>query len=371
MIKNFGPIYAKASNGKIKMWSARVEDNKLFTTHGYEDGKKVTDEEIIQPKNIGRANETTPFDQACSEAQSKYNKKIDKGYMTDITKVSYTEVFLPMLANKYSDKKHTVKFPCYVSPKLDGVRLVTKLNEEKKPVYLSRSAKEYTALSHLNKSVNAILTKLSVCDGEAFNPDFSLQEISSAVKKEREESKELEYWLFDIIDTKSPFSERYEKITKFFDKFSDSTNRFGFRVFGQIVEVPNYLVNNEEELEAYHKSFVELGFEGTMVRAIDGLYVLVHRSDSLLKRKDFLEEEFIITGGHEGTGNDIGTVIFECRTKDGKIFSVRPKGSRKLRRQWLQEIDILIGKQLTVRFQLWSNDNIPCQNRGICIRDYE
>ena len=90
-----------------------------------------------------------------------------------------------------------------------------------------------------------------------------------------------------------------------------------------------------------------------------------------MKYKDFIDEEFVIVGGHEGTGDDIGTVVFDCRTKDGKIFAVRPRGSRELRREWMTDIEKIIGKELTIRYQNLSEDNVPIFPVGLAIRDYE
>jgi ATP-dependent DNA ligase len=368
--KEFGPLYAKASNNKVKVWSATVIDNMFYCTHGYLDGKKITDEKEIKSKNIGRANETTPFEQACNDAQSKMNKKIDEGYMTNLDDVAETSIELPMLALNFKDRSHDIVYPAYVSPKLDGFRLVTRQTEDNVE-YVSRKGKIYTCLKHLDDYIEVLLNEIHVGDGEAFNPDLPLQEISAAIKKENESTEDIQYWLFDIIDLKQIFEQRYKKITQFFDIHSDGVNVYGFRKYGPIVEVPNYEVNNLEELEAWHKKFTELGFEGTMVRNKAGLYVLKHRSKDLQKRKDFLESEFKIVGGKSATGNDIGTVVFRCITETGKEFDVRPKGSRQKRREWLKDIDSLIGKMLTCRYQLVSNDGIPCQARGIVIRDYE
>ncbi len=81
-MKSFGPLYAKASTGKIKVWKADVADSGcLVTSHGYIDGALTTDSKYVKGKNIGKSNETTPYNQACSEAQSKMNRKIDEGYV--------------------------------------------------------------------------------------------------------------------------------------------------------------------------------------------------------------------------------------------------------------------------------------------------
>jgi ATP-dependent DNA ligase len=373
--KEFGPLYAKASNGKTKIWScAVIEDNKGLVTlnviHGYTDGKKTTDTREVEPKNVGKLNETSRWDQGLSEAQSKENKKRDEGYLDTVDEVATTEIELPMLAQKYTERKHKLSWPCYAQPKLNGVRCITK--DSKNPKYISRKGKFFTTLDHMNSEVKELLKFVGKGDGEAFHPEFNFQEVCRAIKKQRETSLELEYWVYDIADPSLTFEERKTKIKTFFDKNATEITSKKFRKYGKIVEVPTIEVKNEAEFLKWHKVFTEeWGFEGTILRNKEGKYLLKHRSNDLLKYKDFLDDEFEIVGGKEATGNDSGTVVFRCKTKSGKEFEVRPKGSRELRREWMKDIDNLIGKELTVRYQNLSEDGVPIFPVGLGIRDYE
>lgn len=378
--KEFGPLYAKASNGKTKVWSCTViEDTKGLVTlnviHGYSDGKQTTDTRDVEPKNQGKLNETSRWEQGLSEGKSKENKKRDEGYLDTIEQVATTEIPLPMLAQKYSERAHYLKWPCYVQPKLNGVRDITRYADNGKDInHVSRKGKLFTTLEHINISAEELLNAVpcSEADGEIFHPEFTFQEIIRALKKQREETTELEYWVYDLPDTENDFERRNTYIKEFFDENSTETNSLGFRKFGSLVEVPTYLVKDEEEFKKKHKLFTEeWKFEGTILRNAEGKYTLKHRSNNLLKYKDFLDAEFKITGAHEGTGNDVGTAVFECSTEDGKTFSVRPKGSRKQRIAWFKDIKNLIGKELTVRYQNLSEDGTPIFPVGIGIRDYE
>ena len=81
-------LFGLSSTGKMKQWSISVDidDNNygvITTAHGYvEQTITVNHKHINKGKNIGKANETTPYEQAISEAQSTYNKKIDDNYNT-------------------------------------------------------------------------------------------------------------------------------------------------------------------------------------------------------------------------------------------------------------------------------------------------
>ena len=118
MLKKFSTLYGLSSSGKIKQWDIRVESDSndvpvIIISNGYIDGKKKDSvKKVSSGKNVGRANETTPFEQACSEAQSKWQKQIDKGYCEDKDRVDVP--VLPMLAQKYKERKHYIKWSCYI-----------------------------------------------------------------------------------------------------------------------------------------------------------------------------------------------------------------------------------------------------------------
>ena len=64
-----------------------------------------------------------------------------------------------------------------------------------------------------------------------------------------------------------------------------------------------------------------------------------------------------------------GLVIWECITKFGKSFHVRPKGTFEERRKLFQNGSKYIGLLLTVIFQEYSADGIPRFPVGKSIRD--
>jgi ATP-dependent DNA ligase len=117
---------------------------------------------------------------------------------------------------------------------------------------------------------------------------------------------------------------------------------------------------------------MEQGYEGQMVR-LNEKYEN-KRSKSLLKRKEFIDEEYTILGIEEGQGNKtgmIGSFIFE--NKDGKRFNSSPKFNWEVCKQMWDERDTLIGKQATVKyFNLTPGDSpVPRFPYVIAIRDYE
>jgi len=363
-------LYSRASTGKVKEWLVQVEviDEvpHIIKTYGYTDGEKqVSKKAIKKGKNLGRSNETTPEQQAQMDAESRWNKKKDELYVESLDEIDNTvENILPMLAHKYQDRKHNIEFPCFVQPKLNGVRCLFQHGD-----FISRKGKMYDTLDHMRGDLEK-LSDIGIVDGEIFSRDMTFQTIAANVKKLRDTSKNLEYWIYDQINDKG-FEERMEQILFLFVKHGEKdVDEYGR--MGSLVFVPTIECHNEEDIMKCHKAFTADGFEGTIIRNKKGKYKPnLKRSADLQKYKDFLDSEYEIIGGKEATGNEEGCIVFKCKTDTDGEFDVRPRGTRELRRRWYGELDSIIGKMLTVRYQELSDDGIPIFPVGITIRDYE
>lgn len=140
----FPILYKYTNTGSIQQWQIIVQGNTFYTIEGIKNGKFTQSKPTIcEGKNIGKVNETTPEQQALAEAQSKWQKKVDKGYSEVLTKEK--KFFEPMLAferEKYEKLLFTV--PTYVQPKLDGVRAILKDGK-----LTSRNGKQIVSCPHL------------------------------------------------------------------------------------------------------------------------------------------------------------------------------------------------------------------------------
>lgn len=359
-------LLGTSSTGKPKMWSicvVEIDDGyKLKASAGYV-GHKITDtySSFIKGKNIGRSNETTPLEQAKSEAASKWQKKKDENYREEgDSEEAPTQNLRPMLAHKYKDRKHDVSWPAAAQPKLNGVRCLAKRVGEEEIEYTSRSGKKYTTLEHLTPALLEMLHVGQIVDGEIYLHGVPLQDITSAVKRAKTDNpltKTLQYWIYDVVDEE----------TSFFDRFIESL----LYQDDKVRLTPTVIVNNEAEFLQCHDRFKIAGFEGTMIRNLESKYVLDHRSADLQKHKDFVDGEFVIVGGKEAQGEDEGTVVYTCVTESGKTFDVRPEGTREERREMFLNLANDLGKHLTVRYQELTKDGIPQFPVGVVVRDYE
>ncbi len=369
----FSKLYARASTGKLKEWGVSaigLPDGTAIVRkeHGYTDGKiQAQDRTITKGKNIGKANETTPYEQALSEAESAWNSKKDRNYQETIPSIEdKPRKLLAMLAMKFADRKHNIVYPAFAQPKMNGVRDLTQLLPDIIN-HITRNGKIWDTLSHLDPFLRQMFNDNEIADGEIYHHDMTFQQIIRLVKKWRPDTEKLQYWVYDMGDTEKSFEERIEIIRSRIP--NDHSH---------IIKVPTIVVHNEQQVYDAHDVFVSQGFEGVIIRNKEGKYRFDHRNKDLQKYKVFFDEEFEIIGANEADGVHKGCCIFNCKTPegiggfDGKGgFAVYPKGTLELRREYLKRIDEFIGKELTVRFQEKSEDEIPIFPIGLAVRDYE
>jgi DNA ligase-1 len=346
-------LYKLTNTGKIQEWSIEVFDDEVpyhEVTFGQQGGKLTTKRTNFKSgKNIGRANETTAFQQCKLEAGSLWTKQKErKGYTEEIP----TEKPLrPMLAKEYKkDGKHII-FPCYGQVKLDGLRAIF-VNGK----LMSRENKEFTSLPHIIESLRDCSMAL---DGELYSHELTFQEILSIIKRDdiHPDHKKISYYVYDIVDEKKDFAER----AKIVNDLS----------FDFIKPVESFLINSPDEIAAQHDEVVSQGYEGLMLRNLAGAYKVNGRSKDLQKYKEFMDQEFKIvdvveSDRHEGCGK------YVCEHR-GETFPVTPKCTEVEKRHILENKREYIGKMLTVRFFGWTTSASPSPRFpvGICVRDYE
>lgn len=374
-IKRWPTLYKKA-NKKWMVWNISVQGSTIYMESGYEGMAQTLTTRDCEPKNVGRANATTAEEQAISEAQSRWEKQHDKNYAD--SKSDANAILLPMLAHPYGKYAHKVKWPAYVQPKLNGMRcLAFTVNTSARPEmgedghhrFISRRNKPINTVEHLAEDLHRLFGPDKILDGELYIHGTSLQQIRSILSNESEphpRRPEVEYWVYDAPHIKGVYADRHDYL------FSEWEICKGLGSLpGRVKICPTVLCHNERQMIELHNAWVQEGFEGAIIRSASGRYEWDQRSHSLLKYKEFHDEEFEIVGGEKDAS---GGVVFHCKTAEGKVFKVRPKGTEGQRAHWLSDIDNIVGKMLTVRYQELSDENIPTivtTATAEAIRDYE
>ena len=358
-IKHFPTLYKLSKTGKPQQWTIIVEDESYYTLAGQVGGiitkSKPT---ICAGKNIGKSNETTDHEQVVLEAQSKWQKQIDKGYHKNIDDIDKgTSYFEPQLAHKYKDYKHKLSFPLLCSMKIDGLRMIAT-----KYGLTTRNGKPFNSCPHIHKILKPLFDEHPdwVIDGEIYSDDIPFEKIVSLTRKKDPTTEDLleseqicQYWIFDgVIDDKNAgFTDRFDIIKKEINKLIGTSK--------SLIFVENIKVNNHKEIELLHDEFVANGKEGAMIRIPDSPYEN-KRSKNLLKLKQFLDDEFIIVDVIEGIGNRSGMAgNIVCKMKDGRTFGASIKGGVEVNKDLLINKDKYIGKITTIRYQALTEDGLP------------
>jgi DNA ligase-1 len=357
-------LYQKTATGSINYWKVWTAGSTVITEWGQvgtdSPQKQAYDAE---PKNVGRANETTPEQQADFEANALWKKKKRLKYYESADEAKGTVNVKPMLAQPYDKRKKDLVFPVTVQPKLDGVRCFG-LSGVPAARLMSRGGKDYD-IAHLSSELSPFLLTASgrhlILDGEVYIHGRSLQYITRLVKKPRPESIELQYHVYDCTyGEEEPWASRAHILAGM------------LKIAGwppaHIKPVPTYAVQSHEEIQHLHDTFVADGYEGAIVRTMDHVYRFGYRSPGLLKVKAFEEKEFQIVGWTKGKDD---VPLWICRQEDGIDFEVRPKGTNEQRAEMLKTADAQMNKWLTVRFIGRTESNIPKFGAGIVIREPE
>jgi DNA ligase-1 len=348
-------LYKIRSDGKVQEWTIETQQNKYRTVSGIQGGAMVTSEwTVCKGKNLSRANETTPEQQAESEADSIYKDKLSKKYTLAPNQES--SFIAPMLAKDYNDYKSKLVYPVFVQPKLDGLRCITDGSK-----LLSRNNKEYVSCPHILRAIETFSScfaehGIRFLDGELYNHELkndfnSLVSLIKRTKPDLEDilaaEKKVQYWMYDICTTTPmSFAKRNELVQKILGKSSAS-----------IVIVDSVLCKTSGDVEDNHATFLSDGFEGTIVRQ-DKPYEN-KRSSSLLKLKDFCDEEFPIVDIEEGDGNRSGKAGRIVFAKNGKRFASNIKGTMEYLTELLANKSKFIGKTATVKFFNYTPDGVP------------
>lgn len=370
-------IYKRTSAGKIQMWQIETQDNKYRTISGQTDGKKTTSSWTeCFGKNTGKANETTDAEQAQAQAEAKFTKKLEGHYHRDINNADEAKFVKAMLAHKYGE--YPTDFNnSYSQPKLDGMRcLVTPAG------MFSRGGKPINSAPHVAEHIGIVDPRVLSFDGELYashlRDDF--EKLISLAKKSKpkaedlvESAKHLQYWIYDIITVEPmTFVERQELLTEILtanehsalgdddEQISKDTfwNGLSGKASKSLVFTPTEKVRDQEHMDELYQGYLSAGQEGQMLRKGDSLYE-GKRSKNLLKRKEFIDEEFTIVELTEGKGNYQGLIkSIKLRNKDGKEFSSGIKGNQKYLLSLMSKT-LAPNSEATVRYQNLTADGIP------------
>tara|TARA_B110001454_G_scaffold197675_1_gene201314 strand:- start:478 stop:1611 length:1134 start_codon:yes stop_codon:yes gene_type:complete len=331
-------LFKRDTTGRIRMWEVEYAETDIAgsnrhssagtrTISGLVDGEKVTsDWNMSSPKNIGKVNETTSLGQAEAEAKALWDKRSEKEYFVDVKDVDSYERFKPMLAHDYTKRPQSEGWS---QPKLDGIRCIVDSNG-----MWTRSGKPINSCPHIWESLKGYMEQNPhhILDGELYNHELKadFNKIISLVRKTKsteadiDEAKSLvEYHVYDMFDKSAKDMKFTNRVKQAYWANND---------FVKIVKTD--YCETQDQLDEKYGEYMEQGYEGQMVRndaTYDG-----KRSKNLLKRKEFITEEFDVIQMLEGKGNWSGYAKrFVLRDSAGKEFGSGVRGQQaQLKELW-------------------------------------
>ena len=331
MIFKLETLYKRDSKGKIREYTIEYTRDGVLpagyrTVAGIQGGKLTTSEwKLTEGKNIGKVNATTDGEQAEREATAKWEKKEEKEYFTSVNDIDNDQPFKPMLAHDYTKRPQSSGWS---QPKLDGIRCIATKNG-----LFTRAGKAITTCNHIVEDLKDFFesepeVKL---DGELYNhelkADFNkitslVRKVKPTVDEEAECRSKVQYHVYDMFtpEHEFPFNSR-NQFLKQHKHFQD----FDHKSIVQLVETT--LCASQDLLDSKYAEYTEQGYEGQMVRNNEPYEC--KRSKHLLKRKEFITEEFKVIQVLEGSGNWSGYAKhFELELEDGRVFGSGVRGNQ-------------------------------------------
>lgn len=354
-------LYCVNKTGGVQQWSVWTEGDTVIVEHGKLDGKLQRKETVCTPKNQGRANETTPEQQAKLEAQSKWNKQYDKYYRETVEEARELLTEGVMLAQDYTKKPHFLEETFYASRKIDGLRCKT-IFKNGEPEWHSRGGKTYPVPKHLIAQLTVLheTTGVESLDGEAYVSGYKLQKIQSCVKKPNSLTPKVTYEVFDVPMLNTGFADR--------NCIMESFNEV-------VVELPHINIVQQEliskpDLEDKLHQYLSENFEGVMMRNPRGLYEFQNkRSNDLLKYKLMSDSECKVLSCQKDK-NGQGLFKVEWTNPDTNVtvqFELSMNGSHE--DNTYEKLSERLGEYVNFKYQDLTEDGVPTFARGLYFRE--
>lgn len=377
-------LFKRNAAGKPVEWS--IEENRgiLYISYGIFGGKKTKEEITITKKN---------------EFQSRINQKRKEGYK-EITELydnapeyieskldlkQYLDTYLPkfntgasgedkvMLAKTF-DYGKVFKCARIGQWKINGVRCyvgaVLNNGDIFKPVNLIFRSREGTIwkMPYMEEYLLEIIPKSFIyemiesgtyLDGEIYLPGHTINEINHFVKdKNCVEHKLLQFWCYDLIVENVPQYKRLEILDDTFNDYyllndyKDDCKNVHLNNRSRFVLLNTYGVTNDDQAVKFRDTFIDYGFEGLILRDVDGTYQYGKRNNTMIKFKRKEDGLFkIIDIIPEGVQRS-NLPKFICKNDiNDETFESKILGDFNSQSVYLTNKDKYIGKYLKVEYR--------------------
>ena len=323
-------LYRRNNNGVPTVWWAELDSgtNSITVFYGLVRGNIRKEVYAVTQKNGQK------------ELESRYNDKIKQGYtylneLCDMQGLPPVEdgdndtlfnflntylpkdlsngnsnLLLPMLAKTYNGNVWKKVSCMYGQYKINGLRCIITAytqNDMFKPVKLRFQSREgiiWNSLENLSDYLLSVIPTSVIkdmidgyvaLDGEVYLPGYTINQINHFVKDSNcVENKLLQFWCYDIMmEGDQRRRNYYRHIIKSPTDFNNINDHLNNKE--RLITLPNTMLTTSNETIETRNHFINLGFEGLILRNPDMDYQYGRRRANYMEKfKDAAEGDFII-----------------------------------------------------------------------------
>lgn len=365
-----GHIHEEIINGKLVKANEIESRIKAKRKEGYKELSELKDSGPVEIKdNIALINYLYTY--------------LPKNNTTD------DDFTLPMLAKVLKDNKPFDKRKYLGQYKINGVRCIIgaiKTNDLFNPIrltYRSREGTDWTPkLTWMDEVIkpeikddllDAMLEEGACLDGELYLPGYKVNDINSFVKNEKlPQHFQLQYWCYDIAidnmsyDARRKFrTENINRICYTFDTYDQHLNNKS-----KLILLPDVVISDIDDATRFRDKFINLGFEGLIIRDVNSAYQFGARNLAMLKYKRVDDAKFkIVDVIPEGVRTNLCKLVLRNDIND-ELFECTLNFDHSRQEYILKNKEKYIGKYATVEFRERSGKlNLPFHAKVININD--
>lgn len=378
-------LYRRNNNGMPTVWwaSFNSDTNSIAVFYGLVRGNIRKEVYAVTQKDGQK------------ELESRYNDKIKQGYqylneicdMHDRPPVEdenslelfnflntylpkdlsngNSNLLLPMLAKTYSGNVWKKVSCMYGQYKINGLRCIITAytqNDMFKPIRLRFQSREgiiWNTLENLSDYLLSIIPANIIrdmidgyvaLDGEIYLPGYTINQINHFVKDANcVENKLLQFWCYDIMmEGNQTHRNTYRYHIKMPTPFNSIKEHYNNKE--RLIILPSgYITNNNEAIDA-RNHFINLGFEGLILRNAETDYQYGRRRANYMEKfKDAAEGDFIILDIYKEKKRDLPILLCKNDINNEK-FETRLSVSHIVQRIVLSESQSYIGRTVHIEY---------------------
>jgi len=378
-------LYRRNNNGMPTVWwaSFNSDTNSIAVFYGLVRG------------NIRKEVYTVTQKDSNKELESRYNEKIKQGYqylneicdMQDRPPVEdenslelfnflntylpkdlsngNSNLLLPMLAKTYSGNVWKKVSCMYGQYKINGLRCIITAytqNDMFKPIRLRFQSREgiiWNTLGYLEdyllatintNIIDDMINGFAALDGEVYLPGYTVNQINHFVKDANcVENKLLQFWCYDIMmEGNQTHRNMYRCHIKNPTSFNNINEHYNNKE--QLIILPSIYINNDDIAIKARNHFINLGFEGLILRNAKTNYQYGRRRANYMEKfKDAAEGDFIILDIYKEKKRDLPILLCKNDINNEK-FETRLSVSHIVQREVLFDSQSYIGRTVHIEY---------------------